>query len=81
MGIRVDEKSIIEQLEKSDSMEKLTMQYHKKIIERQLPYTIGGGIGKSRLLMLLLEKKHIAEVQASSWEEKTYDKLKELKLL
>lgn len=81
MGIRVDEKSIIEQLEKSDSMEKLTMQYHKKIIERQLPYTIGGGIGQSRLLMLLLEKQHIAEVQASSWEEKTYDKLKELKLL
>lgn len=81
MGIRVDEKSIIEQLEKSDSMEKLTMQYHKKIIERQLPYTIGGGIGQSRLLMLLLEKQHIAEVQASSWEEKTYEKLKELKLL
>ena len=81
MGIRVDEKSIIEQLEKSYSMEKLTMPYHKKIVEKELPYTIGGGIGQSRLLMLLLEKQHIAEVQSSSWEEKTYDELKELKIL
>ncbi len=81
MGIRVDEKSILEQLKKADVLEKQTLPYHKKIIKKELPYTIGGGIGQSRILMLLLEKQHIAEVQASSWEEKTYKELKELKLL
>ena len=81
MGIRVDEKSILEQLKKSDALDKKTLPYHKKIIDKELPYTIGGGIGQSRLIMLLLEKQHIAEVQASSWEEKTYKELKKLKLL
>lgn len=81
MGIRVDEKSIIEQLKKADAMDRLELPYHKKIVKCELPYTIGGGIGFSRILMLLLEKTHIAEVQASSWEEKTYDQLKDTKIL
>ena len=59
----------------------ITSPYHKKIIEKELPYTIGGGIGTSRVLMLLLEKSHIAEVQASSWEDKTLEELKDYKLL
>ena len=81
MGIRVDEKSLVEQLEKTDSLDRLKLPYHKQIIEKELPYTIGGGIGQSRILMLLLEKRHIAEVQASSWEEKTLSELKDLKIL
>lgn len=81
MGIRVDEKSLVKQLEKADALDKLEMPYHKMVAQKQLPYTIGGGIGQSRILMLLLEKTHIAEVQASSWEETTLIELKGLKLL
>ena len=81
MGIRVDEKSLMSQLEKTDSLDKLELPYHKKIIKKELPYTIGGGIGKSRILMLLLEKSHIAEIQASSWETKTLKELKDKKIL
>ena len=81
MGIRVDEKSLVSQLEKSDCMDRIDLPYHQKILKKEIPYTIGGGIGQSRLLMLLLEKQHIAEVQASSWEKKTEQKLQLLKTL
>ena len=81
MGIRVDETSLKEQLEKSKCMDRLEFPYHQKILKKELPYTIGGGIGQSRILMLILEKEHIAEVQASSWEEKTELDLKEMKIL
>ena len=81
MGIRVDKKSLEKQLELSKCMDRITMPYHQKILKEELPYTIGGGIGQSRMLMLLLEKEHIAEVQASSWEEKTYRELKDIKIL
>ena len=67
MGIRVDEKSLLSQLEKSGSMHKLDLPYHQKILKHELPFTIGGGIGQSRVYMLLLEKSHIAEIQQSSW--------------
>ena len=81
MGIRVDETSLKEQLEKSKCMDRLEFPYHQKILKKELPYTIGGGIGQSRILMLILEKEHIAEVQASSWEEKTELDLKEMQIL
>ena len=81
MGIRVDEKSLLEQLEKADSLERLDLPFHEKIISKELPYTIGGGIGQSRVLMLLLGKKHIAEVQASSWDKKTTEHIKTKKTL
>ena len=81
MGIRVDEDSLFEQLHKSGTMDRVTLPYHQKILKGELPYTIGGGIGQSRILMLLLEKSHIAEVQASSWEEKTLEKVKTMKVL
>lgn len=81
MGIRVDEKSLLSQLEKSKCMDRLEQPYHQKILKKELPYTIGGGIGISRVLMLLLEKEHIALVQTSSWEEKTIQKIKTLKIL
>ncbi len=81
MGIRVDESSLLAQLEKSKSLDRIDLPYHQKIIKKQLPYTIGGGIGISRICLLLLEREHIAEVQASSWEEQTIKKLKEKKIL
>lgn len=81
MGIRVDEDSLFEQLHKSKTMDRISLPYHQKILKRELPYTIGGGIGQSRILMLLLEKSHIAEVQASSWEDKTLEKVKTKKVL
>lgn len=81
MGIRVDEVSLLLQLEKAKCLDRLMFSYHQKIMSRELPYTIGGGIGQSRLLMLLLEKTHIAEVQASSWDEETYQKIKSKKIL
>ena len=81
MGIRVSEKSLLEQLEKSGHEERLNYTFHKKILKKELPYTIGGGIGQSRVFMLLLGKKHVASVQASSWEQKTIDELKDLSIL
>jgi aspartate--ammonia ligase len=73
MGVRVDEESLAKQLEKASAMEKSSLPYHQKVLSKKLPYTIGGGIGQSRLLMLILGSKHIGEVQASSWEKQTID--------
>ena len=70
MGIRVDEKSLVEQLEKTGTMDRLPLPYHQALVKGELPYTIGGGIGQSRLCMLLLGRVHIGEVQASVWPEK-----------
>ena len=81
MGIRVDEKSLKRQLELSSCLERLEYSYHQKILKKELPYTIGGGIGISRVLMLILGKSHIAEVQASSWTKETYDKLQDYVIL
>lgn len=81
MGIRVDEDSLLTQLEKSKTMDRVELPYHQKILKKELPYTIGGGIGISRICLLLLEKEHIAEIQASSWQDKTIKELKEIKVL
>jgi aspartate--ammonia ligase len=69
MGIRVDEKSLVEQLRLSGQEKRLRLEYHQALMNRELPYTIGGGIGQSRLCMFLLKKVHIGEVQASVWNE------------
>ena len=81
MGIRVDEESLVLQLANMGCLDRLKLPYHQKIIKGQLPYTIGGGIGESRILLLLLGKKHIAEVQASSWQIKTLNSLKNKMIL
>ena len=81
MGIRVDETSLKEQLEKAKCMDRMEFPYPQKIFKKELPYSIGGGIGLSRILMLILEKEHIAEVQASSWEEKTEIELEKMQIL
>ncbi|MDD7363359.1 MAG: aspartate--ammonia ligase [Peptoniphilus sp.] len=69
MGIRVDEESLMRQLELSGNMDRLSLEYHKKLMAGELPYTVGGGIGQSRICMFFLEKQSIAEVQASVWPE------------
>ncbi|WMJ23212.1 aspartate--ammonia ligase [Paludicola sp. MB14-C6] len=71
MGIRVDEKSLNEQLTKAGCDNRRTYSFHKMLSEGKLPLTMGGGIGQSRLCMLLLEKAHIGEVQVSIWDEET----------
>ncbi len=73
MGIRVDEKSLLYQLEKSNCMERINLPFHKSILNKELPYTIRGGIGQSRLCMFLLGKAHIGEVQTSVWPNETIE--------
>ena len=67
MGIRVDEDSMLAQLAAADALDRKQLPYHQMILNKELPYTIGGGIGQSRLCMLLLGKAHVGEVQASIW--------------
>lgn len=67
MGIRVDENSLIKQLQEKREMHKIDNPYCQAILKKELPYTIGGGIGQSRLCMFFLKKAHIGEVQASIW--------------
>lgn len=69
MGIRVDEVSLSEQLKKSGCTDRENFPFQKAILEKDLPYTVGGGIGQSRICMFYLKKAHIGEVQASLWPE------------
>jgi len=74
MGIRVDEISLDSQLTKANCKHRRNLKFHKMLLEGKLPLTMGGGIGQSRLCMLLLQKAHIGEVQVSVWDEKTLSK-------
>lgn len=76
MGIRVDEDSLHAQLEKENALDREQLPFHQKILNQELPYTIGGGIGQSRLCMLLLQKAHIGEVQAALWPQEMVDACK-----
>lgn len=71
MGIRVDEKSLVSQLTQENCLARLELPFHKALVSGQLPLTIGGGIGQSRLCMYMLNKMHIGEVQVSLWDEAT----------
>ncbi|MCL2276561.1 MAG: aspartate--ammonia ligase [Treponema sp.] len=71
MGIRVDEKSLDAQLTKAGCDNRRNYPFHKALLEGKLPLTMGGGIGQSRLCMLILQKAHIGEVQVSIWDEQT----------
>ena len=71
MGIRVDPESLDRQLTEAGCDNRRELPFHKMLLNGQLPLTIGGGIGQSRLCMLLLGKAHIGEVQASLWDEET----------
>ena len=69
MGIRVSPESLASQLEISGHNERREFMFHRELLAGKLPYTIGGGIGQSRLCMLLLNKAHVGEVQASIWPD------------
>lgn len=77
MGIRVDEDSLTAQIKAAGCEERLSMDFHKKLLNKELPYTIGGGIGQSRLCMFMLNKAHIGEVQASVWPDEMIKECKE----
>lgn len=76
MGIRVDESALADQLKKSGCEDRRNLPYHKMLSEGQLPCCIGGGIGQSRLCMLLLDRAHVGEVQASIWPQDMMEQCK-----
>ena len=67
MGIRVDKESLLSQLEKAGCPERAELPFQKAVLQEELPLTIGGGIGQSRICMFYLRKAHIGEVQSSIW--------------
>lgn len=77
MGIRVDKDALISQLDKAGCPERKELPFQKAIINEELPYTIGGGIGQSRICMFFLRKAHIGEVQSSLWPEEAIEKCAE----
>ncbi|MBQ5590865.1 MAG: aspartate--ammonia ligase [Clostridia bacterium] len=77
MGIRVDAKTLRKQLEERDALDRYSFDYHSMIDKEILPLTIGGGIGQSRMCMLMLGKAHIGEVHASVWPEEMINTCKE----
>ena len=71
MGIRVDAAALDRQLTEAGCDDRRKLPFHQMLLNNELPLTIGGGIGQSRLCMLLLGKAHVGEVQASMWDEET----------
>ena len=69
MGIRVDEVSLVKQLKLAGCEERMELPFHRDVLEGRLPYSIGGGIGQSRMCMFFLGKAHVGEVQASIWPD------------
>ena len=73
MGIRVDAQALDHQLRESGCDDRRKLPFHKMLLAGELPLTIGGGIGQSRLSMLMMGCCHIGEVQASLWDQETVD--------
>ena len=71
MGIRVDAKTLIDQLTKSNMLQRTSLKFHSLLLDGTLPLSIGGGIGQSRMCMLILGKAHIGEVHCSVWSDET----------
>jgi len=80
MGIRVDKDSLLKQLEISECPERAALHYHKRLISGELPLSIGGGIGQSRICMYYLRKAHIGEVQSSVWTESILNECRKNKI-
>lgn len=80
MGIRVDEEALIRQLEIADCVERKELSYHRDLLEGKFPYTIGGGIGQSRMCMFFLQKAHIGEVQAAIWSKDMIEECEKVKI-
>ena len=77
MGIRVDEEALKRQLEISGHTDRAALPFQKALLNGELPYTVGGGIGQSRLCMYFLDKAHIGEVQASLWPDEMVERCAE----
>ncbi|MEG0296667.1 MAG: aspartate--ammonia ligase [Clostridium sp.] len=77
MGIRVDEDALDHQLKISGCDDRRSLPFHKMLLNKELPYTIGGGIGQSRICMFFLNKAHIGEVQATIWDDKNINACRE----
>ncbi|MBW1617891.1 MULTISPECIES: aspartate--ammonia ligase [Empedobacter] len=77
MGIRVDKEALTKQLEIRDFSDRKNLLFHSMLLDDQLTESIGGGIGQSRMCMFMLKSRHIGEVQASIWDGKVKEKLKE----
>ncbi|NQT26051.1 aspartate--ammonia ligase [candidate division KSB1 bacterium] len=77
MGIRVDKTALMRQLEIRDELFKVDQDFHQRLLSDRLPQTIGGGIGQSRLCMMLLRKAHVGEVQAAIWPEQMIETCKD----
>lgn len=80
MGIRVDRDALLSQLEKAGCTDRAELPFQKAILDEELPYTIGGGIGQSRICMFFLRKAHIGEVQCSLWPEEIMREAEKLHL-
>lgn len=80
MGIRVDREALLHQLEKSGKEERKELYFHRRMLAGELPLSIGGGIGQSRLCMLLLKKAHIGEIQSSIWPEEMRQQCREMNI-
>lgn len=80
MGIRVDADTLVEQLREQNALDKLQFYYHQQILNNNFPLSIGGGIGQSRLCMLLLGRAHIGEVQVSEWTDEIIEHCKHNKI-
>lgn len=78
MGIRVDREALLRQLQESGQQERAELYFHRALLEGELPLSVGGGIGQSRLCMLYLQKAHIGEIQASIWPEEMRQRCKEM---
>ena len=76
MGIRVDKKALLSQLEKAGCPERARLDFQKAVINEEVPFTIGGGIGQSRICMFFLRKAHIGEVQSSLWPDEIVEECK-----
>ena len=80
MGIRVDRDALLRQLEIAGCMDRAELPFHQAVINEEVPYTIGGGIGQSRICMFFLRKAHIGEVQCSLWPAEVMEEAEKIGL-
>ena len=78
MGIRVDQESLLRQLKLTGKEDRAQLYFHKKLLNGELPLSVGGGIGQSRLCMVLLQKGQLGEIQASIWPDEMREECHEL---
>jgi len=81
MGIRVDKETLLKQLKIRGCEDRINKKYHQMVLNEEVPFTIGGGIGQSRLCMFFLKKRHIGEVQVSVWPDEMLKELKEKNII